>query len=73
MRGAGESQRGEECPPLTAEGLVGAAFALVYARLLRRDSEPLTGLMGDLMGMIVLPYLGPAAARKEQARPRTAR
>jgi AcrR family transcriptional regulator len=64
-----ESARGEECPPLTAEGLVGAASALIYARLLRRDSEPLTGLMGDLMGMIVLPYLGPAAVRREQARP----
>jgi AcrR family transcriptional regulator/DNA-binding MarR family transcriptional regulator len=64
-----ESTRGEECPPLTADGLVGAASALIYARLLRRDSEPLTGLMGDLMGMIVLPYLGPAAVRKEQARP----
>jgi AcrR family transcriptional regulator len=63
-----ESQRGEECPPLTAEGLIGGAFALVYARLLRGDREPLTGLFGDLMGMIVLPYMGPAAARKEQAR-----
>lgn len=60
--------RGGECPPLTAEGLVGAAFSLVYSRLLRRDSEPLVGLVPDLMGMIVLPYMGPAAARKEQAR-----
>jgi AcrR family transcriptional regulator len=62
-----ESARGQECPPLTAEGLIGASSALVYARLLRRDSEPLTGLVGDLMGMIVLPYLGPAAVRREQA------
>ena len=38
------------CPPLTAEGLVGAAFAIVYARLLRGDSEPLTGLHRELMG-----------------------
>jgi AcrR family transcriptional regulator/DNA-binding MarR family transcriptional regulator len=60
--------RGGECPPLTAEGLVGAAFSLVYARLLRRDSEPLVGLVPDLMGMIVLPYMGPAAARREQSR-----
>jgi AcrR family transcriptional regulator len=67
--GRSESARGEECPPLTAEGLVGAASALIYSRLLRRDSEPLVGLMGDLMGMIVLPYLGPAAVRREQARP----
>jgi AcrR family transcriptional regulator/DNA-binding MarR family transcriptional regulator len=67
--GRGESSRGPECPPLTAEGLVGAAFAIVYARLLRGDREPLTGLHPELMGMIVLPYLGPAAARREQARP----
>jgi AcrR family transcriptional regulator len=66
-----EGSRGGECPPLTAEGLIGAAFSLVYARLLRRDSEPLIDLVGDLMGMIVLPYMGPAAARKEQARPAT--
>jgi AcrR family transcriptional regulator len=63
-----ESPRGVECPPSTAEGLVGAGFALVYSRLLRGDSRPLTDLMGDLMGMIVLPYMGPAAARKEQTR-----
>ena len=68
-QGRGEGARGRECPPLTAEGLVGAAFAIVYARLLRGDREPLTGLLGELMGMIVLPYLGPGAARREQARP----
>ncbi len=67
--GRGEGARGEDLPPLTAEGLIGAGFALVYARLLRRDSEPLTGLLGDLMGMIVLPYMGPAAVRREQGRP----
>lgn len=62
-----EGARGADCPPLTAEGLVGAAFAIVYARLLRGEREPLMGLLGELMGMIVLPYLGPAAARREQA------
>jgi len=67
--GRGEGARGVQCPPSTAEGLVGAAFALVYSRLLRGEREPLTDLTGDLMGMIVLPYLGPAAARKEQSRP----
>jgi AcrR family transcriptional regulator/DNA-binding MarR family transcriptional regulator len=65
--GRAEGPRGAECPPLMAEGLVGAAFSIVYARLLRGDREPLTGLLGDLMGMIVLPYLGPAAARRERA------
>jgi AcrR family transcriptional regulator len=66
--GREESARGDECPSSTAEGLVGAAFALVYTRLLRNDREPLSGLVGDLMGMIVLPYMGPTAARREQAR-----
>jgi AcrR family transcriptional regulator len=61
--------RGEGLTPLTAEGLVGAAFAIVYPRLSRRDSEPLTELLGELMAMIVLPYMGPAAARRERARP----
>jgi AcrR family transcriptional regulator len=59
--------RGEACSPLTAEGLVGAAFAIVYARLERREHGPLSGLLGELMGMIVLPYLGPASARRERA------
>jgi AcrR family transcriptional regulator len=67
--GRGEGQRGGECTPLTAEGLVGAVIAIVYARLLRGERTPLVGLLGELTGMIVLPYLGPAAARREQARP----
>jgi AcrR family transcriptional regulator len=67
--GRGESARGAQCTALTAEGLVGAAFGIVYARLLRGERAPLTDLFGELMGMIVLPYLGPAAARREQARP----
>ena len=67
--GRSEGARGGECTLLTAEGLVGAAFGIVYARLLRGERRPLTGLLGELMGMIVLPYLGPAAARRELARP----
>jgi AcrR family transcriptional regulator len=69
--GRGEGPRGQECTPLTAEGLVGAAFTIVYTRLLRGEHESLTGLLGQLMAMIVLPYLGPAAARGEQTRPVT--
>ena len=61
--------RGSRCTPLTAEGLVGAAFGIVYARLLKGQRRPLTELLGELMGMIVLPYLGPAAARREQDAP----
>jgi AcrR family transcriptional regulator len=64
--GCYESARGADCPALTAEGLVGAAFTVVYGRLLREEREPLTSVFGELMGMIVLPYMGPAAARREQ-------
>ena len=64
-----EGARGGGCTPLTAEGVVGAAFAIIYARLLRGERGQLTGLLGELMGMIVLPYRGAAAARREQARP----
>jgi AcrR family transcriptional regulator len=68
-QGRFEHARGSQLTPLTAEGLVGAAFTIVYTRLLRREREPLTGLQNELMGLIVLPYLGPAAARREQTHP----
>jgi AcrR family transcriptional regulator/DNA-binding MarR family transcriptional regulator len=61
--------RAGDCAPLTAEGLVGAALTIVYARLLRREHEPLGDLLGELTSMIVLPYLGSAAARRERERP----
>jgi AcrR family transcriptional regulator len=60
--------RGEGRGALTAEGLVGAALAIAQARLSQVPSEPLTDLLGELMGMIVLPYLGSAAARRERER-----
>ncbi len=65
----GSAARGSVLTPLTAEGLVGAAVAVVHARLLRREPEPLRGLLGELMAMIALPYRGPAAARREHVRP----
>jgi AcrR family transcriptional regulator len=68
--GRSESARSQECTDLTAEGLVGAACAIVHARLLaNRRQEPLTSLLGELMSLIVLPYQGPAAARRERNRP----
>jgi AcrR family transcriptional regulator len=66
--GRRQNARGQEHTPLLAEGLVGAASAIVYARLLRREREPLIELQGELMAMIMLPYLGTAVARREQRR-----
>jgi AcrR family transcriptional regulator len=69
--GRGTRERARACPPLTAEGLVGAAFAIVYGRLLRgeREASSLTELHGELVGMIVLPYLGSGMSARERSRP----
>ena len=68
-QGRREGPRGEECTLVTAEGLVGGAFGVVYARLRGGDRRPLAGLLDELMGMIALQYLGARAARREQRRP----
>lgn len=67
--GRKESARAAQATSLTAEGLLGAAQSILYTRLLREEREPLTSLLGELMGLIVLPYLGATAAKREQARP----
>ena len=60
---------------LVAEGVVGAVLAVIHTRLLEPSPRPLVGLLNPLMGMVVLPYLGPAAAERElvRATPRPAR
>jgi AcrR family transcriptional regulator len=65
--GRGEGRAANGLPPLTAEGIVGAVFSIVHARML--EARPLVELVNPLMGMIVLPYRGAAAARKELERP----
>jgi AcrR family transcriptional regulator len=77
-----QTKTGAQPPPLTAEGVVGGVLAVLHARLLAprdgglepdpgpRAARPRMGeLAGSLMSMIVLPYLGPAAARRELERP----
>jgi AcrR family transcriptional regulator len=64
-----EQARAARAPsPLVAEMLVGGALAVVHARLLERRPEPLVELLNPLMAMIVLPYLGSSAARRELSR-----
>jgi AcrR family transcriptional regulator/DNA-binding MarR family transcriptional regulator len=55
--------------PLTGEGVVGAVFSVVHARMVQHDRRPLIELLSPLMGMIVLPYQGRAIAAKELASP----
>jgi AcrR family transcriptional regulator len=87
---APQGRSSPEMPLLTAEGVVGAVFSVIHARLLelpgpwmrgtsqssrsrdvqaRGDRGPLMGLHGQLMVLIVLPYLGPRAAKEELKRP----
>jgi AcrR family transcriptional regulator/DNA-binding MarR family transcriptional regulator len=68
-RGRLGASRTREPPELTAEGVVGAVFAVLHARLLEGGGERLTDLLGSLMSVIALPYLGSRAARGELARP----
>jgi AcrR family transcriptional regulator/DNA-binding MarR family transcriptional regulator len=58
-----------EPPAVTAEGIVGGVFAVIHTRVLDDSDEPLTDLLGPLMSMIVLPYLGARAATRELGRP----
>jgi AcrR family transcriptional regulator/DNA-binding MarR family transcriptional regulator len=57
-----------ELPPLTAEGVVGAVFSLIHARLLAPEQTRLTNLLNPLMAIVVLPYLGAGAAERELSR-----
>ncbi len=73
-QGRAQGGTGTEVSVLTAEGVVGAVGSILYTRLAagslaEEERESLLELTGPLMGMIVLPYLGKAAARRELARP----
>jgi AcrR family transcriptional regulator len=67
-RGRREGLARVEPPALTAEGVVGAVLAIVQARLLSPDPEPLRNLQGQLMSLILLPYMGGAVAKRELKR-----
>src|SRR6202046_110930 len=67
--GRAGTRAGRELPPFTAEGVVGAVWGVIHARLLEANPGPLSGLLSPLMGTIVLPYRGPAAATREISRP----
>ena len=65
----GRLEARREPAPLTAEGVVGGALSVVGARLMAPGRDRLIALLGPLMSSIVLPYLGPTAARRELRRP----
>jgi AcrR family transcriptional regulator len=68
-RSSRSSRSSREPADITAEGIVGAVFAVLHTRLLAGGRKPLTELVGPLMSMIVLPYLGARVANNELTRP----
>jgi hypothetical protein len=69
-RGRHENHGRRSRPPqVIAEGVVGAVLAIVQNRLADQDSAPVTELFGPLASIVVLPYLGAGAARRELNRP----
>jgi AcrR family transcriptional regulator len=57
---------GQHQPPdSTAEGILGAIVAMLHRRLSQGGATPLTDLLGPMMYLIVLPYLGVREARTE--------
>lgn len=68
-RGRLESRVRAEPPAITAEGVVGALLVVLQTRLLASKPESPGALRGELMSLILLPYLGSAAARRELTRP----
>jgi AcrR family transcriptional regulator len=71
--GRAQTRAAASLPALTGEGVVGGVLSVLHARLVpdAGDGErgaSLLSLSGPLMGMIVLPYLGTAAAHRETVR-----
>lgn len=67
--GRSEARNGRNLPELTAEGVVGGVLSVLHARLGAPPCGSLLELTGQLMSMLVLPYVGPAAAQRELRRP----
>jgi AcrR family transcriptional regulator len=57
-------------PRSTGQAVVGGVLAVIHTHLSREHPDPVTSLLTSLMSMIVLPYLGVRAARRELERPR---
>ena len=69
-QGRTEAPKSADVGPLTAEGVVGGVSAMLMRRLSAGSEHPvLLTLTSELTSMIVLPYLGAAAARREAGRP----
>lgn len=67
--GRASSKSAYEPPSAVAEGVVGGVLEILHSRVLSSPDAPLTELLGPLMYVIVLPYLGERVARAELDKP----
>jgi len=67
-RGGEGGGAGARVPSLTGEGIVGGVLSVLHTRLTKKSAGRFSELTNPLMCMIVLPYLGAAAARGELKR-----
>jgi DNA-binding MarR family transcriptional regulator len=68
-RGRSAAPNTRKPTPVIADGVVGAVAHILHKRLRDTAEEPVSGLLGSLMSIVVLPYLGETVAREELARP----
>lgn len=68
-RDGARSKHGRRSAAITGEGVVGAVFSVIHTRLPAERPGALVELLNPLTSMIVLPYLGSAAAQRELDRP----
>lgn len=67
--GAREQLSADEQPiPLVAEATIVSLTGILHARLVAGDAPPFIGLLGELVGIVVTPYLGVSAANREMKR-----
>jgi AcrR family transcriptional regulator len=71
--GRRDSPPARDPPAITAEAVTGGIVSVLHSRLCEEPQEPLSDLLGALMSMIVLPYLGTRAAGQELNKQRSVR
>jgi AcrR family transcriptional regulator len=63
--GREQAHTNREPPELTAEASVASVAGILHTRLVTGEAPPFIGLLGQLMGLVVAPYLDPDEVARE--------
>lgn len=63
--GREQARANGEPPELTAEGSVASVAGILHTRLVTGEAPPFIGLLGQLVGLVVAPYLDPHEVVRE--------